>query len=168
MQIQIPLLPISERIRMDEFTAVFENTVNFLYKKFGTVPPILIFEPLAESYLSSAKPYVSEAPEELVVASIGENTTEAIFQALKQVEEREPQYPSESKRKSLKIKDNTPLKNLFRQMAEMPLTVFSFSVPAEADSVSIFFLRTAFTVSEFRREIQQIIIAKESPSSQSN
>jgi hypothetical protein len=157
-QVQIPLLPISERTRIDELTGVFEFTINYLNEQFGNVPPVLIFEPLSESYISSAQPSVSEAPEELLVATVFPATTQAIFQALKRVEEREPKYPPDQKRKLLKIKENTPLKNLFRQMTEMPLTVFSISPPPGADSVSLFFIRTPFTVSEFRREIQQIVV----------
>ena len=167
-QIQIPLLPISEKTRMDELQGTFLYSLNYLHEKFGQAPPVLLFEPLSEVNLSSSQPTLSKTPENLLVASIFPSVTESIFQALKTVEAKEPPYPSDQKRKAIKLKENTPLKNLFRQMAEMPLTVFSVTVPAEAESVSIFFLRTAFTIGEFQKEIQRIIISDDSDSTPLN
>ena len=40
----------------------------------------------------------------------------------------------------------------------MPATVFSLTMPCEdGEPGTIFFLRTAFTISEFRREIEEPI-----------
>jgi len=74
------------------------------------------------------------------------------------VEAREPKLPANPKAKRLRFKDNTPLKNVFRQMGELPATVFSLTFPNNGlDSGTIFFLRTAFTISEFRRETERPI-----------
>ena len=154
MQIKIPLLTISERTTLGGMTDVFEDAVFFLEQQTGSVSPLLLFEPVKESRIPSQKSSVSEAPEELLVVALDETISQAVFQALKRVEAREPSYPTEQKRKSFKLKENTPLKSVFRQMAEMPLTVFSISSPVEAEAASIFFLRTAFTVSVFRHEIE--------------
>lgn len=78
----------------------------------------------------------------------------ACFQALERVEKREPKFPSHLQKKSLKFELNIPIKFLFRKMVDMPVTVFSLTLPGEGpETLSIFFLRTPFTVSEFRREI---------------
>lgn len=103
------------------------------------------------------KPTLSEAPEELVVFALGQMVRNAVFEALERVAEREPKIADRTV-KLPKFKENTPLKSFFRQMAEMPATVFSLTFPDDSpDSATIFFLRTPFTVSEFRREMHRPI-----------
>jgi len=148
---QIRILPVSERTTWGELPEVFEATFTF-YEKNGEVPPLLVFESCEEPLIPSEVP--SEAPEELIIVSLESSVKQEVFQALKRVEAREPEYPTEHSQKSLKIKDNTPLKSIFRQMTEMPVTVFSMPLlNDDPDAICIFFIRTAFTISEFRREL---------------
>ena len=158
MQFQIPCFPISYRTTFAELPDVFEIFIDGADEQTGSCPPFLLFEPHPEWPIHGRLPVISDAPEELIVAAWVPWIREACFQALGRVEAREPKYPSHTPKKSLKFKDNTPVKALFRKMAEMPLTVFSITLPDDGpDSISIFFLRTPFTVSEFRREIAQPI-----------
>ncbi|HEY5043661.1 MAG TPA: hypothetical protein VIK53_16940 [Verrucomicrobiae bacterium] len=144
-------MPISERITWGELPDLFEITFT-VYEQNGEVPPLLVFEPCEEPLIPSEVP--SEAPEELLILSLESSVKQEVFQALKRVETRETEYPKEHSQRSLKIKDNTPLKSIFRQMAEMPVTVFSMPLlDDDPDAISIFFIRTAFTISEFRREL---------------
>ena|ERR1035441_2939851 len=157
-QVQIPVLPISERTTWGEIPEVMEAVVTAFEERTGTVPPLLIFEPHEESRIPSPAPTPSDAPEELVVVAVGQVVREAVFEALRRVEAREPNIPVNPKAKLPKFKDNTPLKSFFRQMAAMPATVFSLTFPDDApDSGTIFFLRTAFTISELRREMNRPI-----------
>src|SRR5665213_105075 len=104
---QIRILPISERITWGELPDLFEITFT-VYEKSGEVPPLLVFEPCEEPLIPSEVP--SEAPEELLFVSLGPSVKQEVFEALKRVETHEPEYPTEHSQKSLKIKDNTPLK----------------------------------------------------------
>ena len=157
-QVQIPVLPISERTTWGEIPEVMEAVVTAFEERTGTVPPLLIFEPHEESRIPSPAPTPSDAPEELVVVAVGQVVREAVFEALRRVEAREPNIPVNPKAKLPKFKDNTPLKSFFRQMGELPATVFSLTFPDDGpDSGTIFFLRTAFTISEFRRETERPI-----------
>jgi len=138
-----------ERCRFSSKTlSIFWSSKLVWYRLF------LLFEPLRDSRIPSQRPSVSETPKELIVVSIEPTITKAVLDALRRVEAREPEYPSETKRRTLKLKENTPFKGVFRQMAEVSLTVFSINPPEEAEAISIFFLRTPFTVSEFRKEIE--------------
>ena len=158
MQFQIPCFPVSYRTTFEELPDVFEIFISSAEEQTGSCPPLLIFEPHPEWPTYGRLPVISEAPEELVVVALEPSVRAACFQALDRVAEREPPYPSHPPKKTFKFKSNTPLKSFFRKMAEMPMTVFSFPFPDdEPDSIHIFFLRTPFTVSEFRREITQPI-----------
>jgi hypothetical protein len=155
-QFQIPCLPISERTTWSDLPDVIDAVLETFDD--SSFPPLLIFEPHPEPRFPHQVPVVSEAPEELVVLAVLPDVRGACFRALERVEAREPKLADESPRKSIKFKDNTPIKSFFRQMAEMPATVLSLTFPDDGpDAATIFFLRTPFTVSEFRREIQQPI-----------
>lgn len=120
---------------------------------------MMLFEPHPAPRFPGNPPTVSDALEALLVVAFEKSIREAVFQALDRVELREPNLPAaRSSVKTPKFKDHTPLKSFYRQMAKMPATVFSVTFPDDGtDAISIFFLRTAFTVSEFRREIEQPI-----------
>ena len=159
MQFQIPCFPISYRTTFAELPEVFDIFISSAEEQNGSCPPFLIFEPHPEWPSYGPLPVISDAPEELIVAAWMPSIREACFQALERFEVREPEYPNHpTSKRRLKFKENTPIKSFFRQMTEMPATVFSLTFPDDGpDSISIFFLRTPFTVSEFRREIAQPI-----------
>lgn len=155
-QFQIPCFPISERTTWSELPDVFDAVADALPEE--SFPPLLLFEPHPETKFPHQVPVMSEAPEELLIVAVLPDVRAACFRALERVEGREPKLADENPRKSLKFKDNTPIKSFFRQMAEMPATVVSLTFPDDSpDAATIFFLRTSFTISEFRREIQEPI-----------
>ncbi len=79
-----------------------------------------------------------------------------MFEALERVEAREPKLPANPKAKGLKLEDNMPLKSIFRQMRELPATVYSHTLPDNGpDGDTAFFLRTRFTITELRHELEQ-------------
>ena len=154
MQLQIPYFPISDCSTVAELPDYMEIFLGDVEEKTGSFKPLLILEPHPESSFHGGIPRMSEAPEELVIMAFDAEFRAACFQALERVEEREPMFPSHPQKKSLKFELNIPIKALFRKMADMPITVFSLTLQEEGPEVlSIFFLQTPFTVSEFRREI---------------
>lgn len=154
-QVQIPCLRIPNRTTWGEVPTIMQLAGESCEAQTGSVPPMLIFEPYEESRLPHLKAKPSDVPEELIVMALGQMMRQAALDALERVAAREPNVSSQAP-KSMKIKPNTPMKSIFRQMSEMPATVFSItSLDDNGEGGSaIFFLRTAFTVSEFRREIQ--------------
>jgi len=156
-QVQIPLFPIDQKTTWSEFPDIVEVFATHFEERTGDFPPMLIFEPSEKLFAPGSKFNVSEAPEEIIVVSISPDVSNAMFEALKRVEAREPKgIPYQSK--PVKIKDNTPIKSIFRQMAAMPVTVYSLTfLLSDSDSITVFFVRTPFTVSEFRREMEMPI-----------
>jgi hypothetical protein len=157
-QEQIPQLPVSEKTTWGELPDLLGAAVQVCEEKFGGCPPVLIFQPIEQSNFPGYQPTISQAPEELIVVTVIPRIRDAAFAALERVEAREPKHPGGPPPKMPKIKDNTPFKSVFRQMAAMPATVFSISLTQDdGENATIFFLRTAFTISEFRREMERPI-----------
>lgn len=157
-QQQIPQIPVSEKTTWGELPDLLGAAVQICEEKFGGCPPMLIFEPLEHSNIPGYQPTISQAPEELIVVTVIPQVRDAAFAALERVEAFEPKHPGGPAPKIPKIKENTPFKSIFRQMAAMPATVFSVTFPQDdGEPASIFFLRTAFTISQFRREMERPI-----------
>ena len=157
-EIQTGCFPVSEKTVWSEIPEVMAVYGRIIYEKFGDVGPALILEPHPPWRLPSQIPKVSEAPEELIIIPVDPLLLKASFKVLEDVEAREPKLPKKKKTEII-IKGNTPMKSIFRQMAAIPVTVFSVTVGADTtDPVTIFFLRTAFTISEFRRGITGTVI----------
>lgn len=155
MQFQIPCFPLSYRTTCAKLPELFEVATEELEERTGMFPPLLIFEPHPDWTEDDPLPLISDAPEELIVVALEQQVRAACFQALGRIEDREPKNPlRRSSNQRLKFKENTRIKSVFRQMNEMPITVFSLTFPDDGpDAISIFFLRTPFTISEFRREL---------------
>ena len=155
--IQIPVSPISERTACAELPHRIRAVIDsYEEQEHDSYPPLLIFEPYEESRIPGFVARISEAPEELLVIAIEPSVREAVLQALECVAAREPLNPPQGPPKTIKLKPNTPLKSVFRQMAEAHLTVFSITVPSDSPYfTTYFFMRTPFTISEFRRELHQ-------------
>jgi hypothetical protein len=119
---------------------------------------LLLFVPRPEERIQSTRPAAPVPSDALIAVTFGEAMREVVFQALKRVEVREPEQRTEQKG-SLKLKENTPVKAVLGKMSEMPVTVLSFSVGEGGDdAMSVVFLRTAFTVNEFQREMEKPIV----------
>ncbi len=159
MQIQIPCYPISYKSTWAELPEIVEEFSNHTMEMMGHDSPLVLFEPVPDWPAYGQPPTISEAPKEMIVIAVLQAVRDACFQALERVAEREPKVPSHTPtRTSIKAKGNTPMKSFFRQMEQAAITVFSVSIPDDGpDAITIFFLRTPFTVSEFRREIARPI-----------
>ena len=99
---------------------------------------------------------ISEAPEELIVATFSGDILQACYAALEIVATREPKITAQ-KSTRLKFKANFSMKRIFCQMTEIPITVFSMAMTADPTEAGLspFFIRMPFTISEFKREIQR-------------
>ncbi len=91
-------------------------------------------------------------------------TRDAIMRALQEVEKREPKLENQRTPK-IAIKPNTPLRSIFKQMANIPMTVFSLTDGDDPDS-TIFFIRTAFTLSELHKELPKVLVTDGAPPDQ--
>ena len=69
------------------------------------------------------------------MVTVGNAMRGAALQALKRVEVREPEIRVEQKT-SLKLKENTPLKAMFRKMSEMPISAFSIQLREGGEDAS--------------------------------
>lgn len=88
--------------------------------------------------------------------SADEGVGRAMRAALAEVEKREPAAGARP-RIDITMKGNTPLKQVYRRMADYPITVLSISW-ADDPNMTLFFLRTAFTISEMQKEIPKHMI----------
>jgi hypothetical protein len=129
--------------------AVFDHSIG--------LPTIVFYLPGPEPRIPTQQTPSLTPKDLLIVVSVGDAMREAALQALKRVEDREPEMRVERKT-SLKWKDNTPLKAIFRKMSEMPITALSFGLTeGREDGITVFFLRTSLTVAEFQREIERSV-----------
>jgi hypothetical protein len=156
-QVKIPCFPMPETTEWNEIATAIDLTVQAYSIATGEGLSLLIYEPVES--VSAMSDYVpSEAPEKLIVIAVFPEIREAIFGALKEIETREPKIGRDEPVAMPKLTGTTTLRTVFRHMEEMPATVLSFTVPCEEDEPgTIFFLRSAFTISEFRREIEKPI-----------
>jgi hypothetical protein len=156
-QAQYPVLPLSERETFGDFTAQLEDVFTLLEGK-GMAGPILLFEVCEDDRWRPAEHLtLSAAPERMVIVSLAKEVSTAVFKALEAVAEREPRIP-QSRNAKVSLKPNTPLKSVYRQMAAIPITVFSLTLGNDADDATIFFLRTPFTIGELQKELPNVII----------
>jgi hypothetical protein len=153
-EFQIPCFPVSERTTFAELPDVLKKMMRSLETEMDGSPPLFIFEPRPESRIPGQVVASPGVPEELLVVALYPDVRLACFEALARVEAREEKLPRDGTPKSLKFKENTPLKSFFRQMAELPVTVFSITLPDDGpEAITFFFMRTQFTIDEFRIEM---------------
>ena len=151
MQFTIPCFPLSERTTMADLMEHAGMAWDAFERQTGQTAPLLLFQPLPEWPQYQEVPKVSKEPEQLIVIAAMPQIVTHCLNGLAEVEKREPQYKQEARHRRIKINFKTPMKNLFRQMADIPLTVFSMNYPEG----SVFFLRTRFTIAEFLREVEK-------------
>ena len=154
-QIPIPAFPIEDGAALCDFPDIFGIFVTAFEERYGEPPPMLIFEP-HPTWDSGYIPSISDAPEELIIVALDSYTQNACFQALEHVEDREPKLEYAQDKLSVSLSGETLVREIFSQMSDIPITVFSVTSPKIGeDTISVFFLRTPFTVSEFRREFER-------------
>ena len=157
-QVQIPLFRISERTTFGDFPEAAAAMAEQYQESTGNFVPLVIFELFKESRIPGSLIPASDAPDEIVVLAIERSVRQAVFRALERVEAREPAPATAATSNSLKFKLSTPLRSFFRQMTAMSMTVISLTFPDEGpDAATILFLRTPFTIGEFRREMSRPI-----------
>lgn len=158
-QIQIPLIPIPDDILFGELGELFLGTLDNLEKNRIGPFPVLIYEVCDPPDRPDEQIEPSQAPERVIAISITNDSRDALMRALAEVERREPPYPNPRKPVKINLRDNTPLRSVFKQMAALPLTVFSMTQP-DQDAGTLFFIRTAFTISELQKELPKMIVGR--------
>ena len=154
-QIGIPCVAIRDSVRWGEFIDLLESFVFAYENNTGIAPSMFMVEPQPSDGFTS--PFaISEAPEELIVATFSGDILQACYAALEIVATREPKITAQ-KSTRLKFKANFSMKRIFCQMTEIPITVFSMAMTADPTEAGLspFFIRMPFTISEFKREIQR-------------
>ena len=87
----MPILPISERTKLGGIMKVVDGILAMAERRGGSVPALLLFEPVKESGNPAARAAAPGAEAELVVLAFGHAMRDLVFQALKRVEAREPE-----------------------------------------------------------------------------
>jgi len=164
MQLQIPCFPISERTAWNQLPRIMSEKVESYAEATGNALALLLFIPCKEiskpGFRTELKQPDMKAPETLLMVAIEPTIRAAVMEALERVAAREPKYPPGTRQITPTIKPNTLFKSIFEQMAQMPATVFSVTIPIDDDETkagTIFFVRTAFTIAEFRRDMEKPI-----------
>lgn len=161
-EISIPHFVISEKTRWGELPEAVLEVLEECDRTRVEIAAMVVFEPVEISGDPSQHPTLSEAPEELVVVTLNAEIRKAVFEALEKVRPREGKLPPADPHRLPKFNHKTPLKSFFRQMRELPATVFSVNMAEDGPvAYSVFFLGSPFTISEFRREFAQILSGEE-------
>ena len=91
----------------------------------------------------------------IVIAAIPK-VRDAALAAVQRVEAFEPKHPGGPARPLPPLNGADSFQTIFRQMAALPATVLSVSFPqADGELATVIFLRSAFTISQFRREMSR-------------
>jgi hypothetical protein len=163
-EVHIPCFPISERTTFSELPQVVDARVIPYEEEIGGALPMFIFDPRPEWGATGRLLSSNDAPERMVIVALEPELRAASFRALEKVQAIEPSGAKPQLRKLPRIKENTPLKSIFRQMEESQLTVFSLTFPDNGpDAITTFFLRTTFTIENFRRIVMDPENAADSP-----
>ena len=162
-QIHIPSIPIPDNTTFGELPELLSATMEALEAK-DMMFPVLFYEVCDKPAWPNVDLQPSQAPERLLVLAPHAPTRDAVLRALQDVEKREPKLESQ-RAPRVTIKPNTPLRSVFKQMASIPMTVFSLTDGDDPDS-TIFFIRTAFTLSEFRKELPRVLVTSGPPPEQ--
>lgn len=150
--VSLPILAISEKATFDELPTLFAETVKGLgARKISNA--LLLFEVCVAPEWAHGQLKPSANPTRMIVMTYNVVVRDAVAKALSAVGARETPRPLA--RATLKVKGNTPLNNLFKQLEEVPLTMFSMTNQKNPAS-TLFFVRTPETIAEFKRELAQI------------
>jgi hypothetical protein len=155
-QVSFPIFCLTDKTKFGNLAPLFAATAKRLAAE--RVPnTILIYEvsDAPEWAHGAVKP--SEQPERMILMVYNPKTKQAIANALLNVKARLPQEPSK-KKLHITAKDHTPLRNIFKQMAALPLTEFNIT-PDSAPDTGLFFLRSRELIAEFRSELPKIVIS---------
>ena len=157
----VPVRQIAKNTIYDDLFEIVSATISYhLELDKSDVKTMLMFIPVKRPSAPSVIQPLSETPDELIVYGIGSIVLHDIFRALKQVEKREPHRVHAIPKSGIRFCGNTPISNVFEQMAAIPMTVLSFTYPDRQPEdpkyplpFTFFFIRTRFTVSELLREL---------------
>lgn len=155
-QVSFPIFALTDKTLFGELPKLFEATVKRL---MGQKMPhaILIYEvcDAPEWAHGTVKPAAN--PDRMVIMAFRPEGRDAIANAILNARNRVPQ---EAPKKKLHItaKETTPLRNIFKQMSEIPLSEFNIT-PSEAPDARLFFLRTPELIAGFRDELPKIVIS---------
>lgn len=155
-QIQTPVIPIPDNTRFEEIPSLCEVCINAMESGKLPMVPVMLFEICDAPQWRHLKLTQSHAPERMLCVAADPGITKAMMAALAEVEKREPKL-GDRERLDIDIKPKMPLKQIYKRMAEFPVTVLSLAFESES-GITLFFLRTAFTISEVQKEIPKHVI----------
>lgn len=150
-QVQVPIIPIPDNARFGEMPSICEVVLESMEKGRTPTFPVMLLEVCDTPTWRHEKLPQSASPERMVCIAVDPKSRDAIMAALAEVEKREPASVPRPK-VDFTLKGNTPMKQIFRRMADLPITVLSLTAQDDFDA-TIFFVRTAFTISELQKEL---------------
>lgn len=155
-QIQTPVIPIPDNTRFEEIPSLCEVCINAMESGKLPMVPVVLFEVCDTPQWRHLKLTQSLAPERMLCVAGDDGIRRAMMAALAEVEKREPKIEGRQ-RVDIDFKPKMPLKQIYKRMAEYPVTVLSLTFDQES-GMTLFFLRSAFTISEMQKEIPKHII----------
>src|SRR5205823_4607542 len=138
-----------------ELPALFAATVKHLAAK-GLPNTILLYDVGDAPEWAHATIKPSESPDRMVVRAFETKGRDAIAGAIVRVKARLPVEPLK-KKLAVTTKENTPLRNIFKQMAELPLREFNVGTVEDKGGM-LFFLYSKEMVAGFRTELTKAVI----------
>lgn len=153
-EVAFPILLLTDKTLFGELSPLFANTAKQLGAR-NLPNAILIFEVCDAPEWAHATVKGSENPERMLVMTFKAESRDAVARTVAAVGQRHL-VPADKKKSALTMKESTPLRNFFRQMSEVPLNIFSLSHAATPGS-TLFFLRTAPVIADFKRELPNVL-----------
>ncbi len=155
-QVSFPIFCLTDKTKFGELSPLFAATVKRLAEqKLSNVLLIYEVSDAPEWIHGTVKP--SEQPDRMVLVALEARGRNAIAAAIRAASAK-VSVPPLQKKLRLTAKDETPLRNIFKQMADLPLLEFNI-VPEQPPQSAVFFLRTREFIAEFRQELPKAVFA---------
>jgi hypothetical protein len=152
-QVSFPILAVTDATKFGELPALFAATTKSLAaQKLSNA--ILIYEVCDAPEWSHATIKPVEHPDRMMIMVYDARGRDAIVNAILNAKAKRPQEPFK-KKLHITAKAQTPLRSIYKQMAELPLTEFNLT-PDNLPGAAVFFLRTPELVADFRQELPKV------------
>jgi hypothetical protein len=155
-QVSFPIFALTDKTNFGELPALFTATAKRLTEQ--KLPnAILLYEICDAPEWAHATVKPATSPGRMLILTYQPAGRAAIGQAIVNAKSRLKQEPPQ-KKPHLTAKANTPLRNIFKQMAEIPLTEFNL-VPGGTPTATLFFLCSSELIAEFRVELPKVLVS---------
>jgi hypothetical protein len=154
--VTFPILLLTDKTLFGELSTLFTETAKQLAAQ--QKPNAILFYQVCDApewAHQHVKPPTK--PDRMLIMAFQPAGRDAVAQAVDKVGRILPEKPAKAQA-TFSMKENTPLRNFFKQLEDIPLTRLRVNTAATPNA-SLFFLRTPEVIEAFHRELPAFLLA---------